>query len=79
MDLSRRETYLRPARARRSRDRLGADSVRSKLSPLYVPVSLSFVSRDASCDLWRSIGPWTMVVFKQKRRGERIHCVRKYK
>ena len=52
---------LRPARARRSREHLGIDSVRSKLPPYVSP---SPVSREASRDLWRSIGPSTMVVFK---------------
>ena len=42
----------------------GTDSIRSKLPPLYVPVSPSPVSRQASRDLWRSIGPSTIVVFK---------------
>ena len=32
--------------------------------PLYVPVSPSPVSREASRDMWRSIGPSTMVAFK---------------
>ena len=63
-DLSRRKASLRRARARRSRDDLGTDSVPSKLPPLYVPVSLSPVSRETRCDLWRSIDPSTMVVFK---------------
>ena len=62
--LSRREASLRPARARRSRDYLGTDSVRSKLPPLYVPVSPLPVSREVNRDLWRSIGPPTLVVFK---------------
>ena len=55
---------LWPARARHIRDYLGTDSVRSKILPLYVPVSPSPVSREASLDLWRSNGPSTMVVFK---------------
>ena len=62
--LSRREASLRPARARCSRDHLGTDSVRSKLPPLYVPVSPSPVSHEASRDLWRSIDPSTIVVLK---------------
>ena len=63
--LSHREASLKPARARRSRATiLGTDSVRSKLPPPYVPVSPSPVSRGPSRDLWRSIGPSTMVVFK---------------
>ena len=62
--LSRPGASLKPARARRPRDHFGTDSVRSKLLPLYVPVSPSPVSREASRDLWRSIGPSTMVVFK---------------
>ena len=62
--LSRAGASLRPARARRSRDHFGTDSVRPKLPPLYVPVSPSPVSREASRDLWRLIGPSTMVVFK---------------
>ena len=37
-------------RARRSRDHLVTDSVRSELPPLSVPVSLSLVSREASRD-----------------------------
>ena len=61
--LSRRGASLRPACARRSRDHFGTDSVRFKLPPLYVPVSRSPVWRIASRDLWRSIGPSTMVVF----------------
>ena len=48
--LSRREPSFRPACARRSRHRLGSDSVWSKLPPLYVPVSPSPVSRGASRD-----------------------------
>ena len=56
--------FLWRASARRSRDHLGTDSVRSKLPPSYVPVGPSPVSREASRDLWRSIGPSTMVVFK---------------
>ena len=56
--------FPQAARARRSRDHLCTDSVRSKLPPLYIPVSPSPVSREASCDLWRSIGPSTMAVFK---------------
>ena len=55
---------LRPARARRSHDHLGTDSVESKLPSLYVPVNPSPVSREASRDLSRSIGPSMMVVFK---------------
>ena len=50
--------------AKRSRDHLGADSIRSKLPVLYVPVSPSPVLREASRDLSHSIGPSTMVVFK---------------
>ena len=64
MALSRREASLRPARARHSRDHMGTDSVRSKLPTLYVPMSPSPLSREASRDLWRSIGPSTMIVFK---------------
>ena len=63
MALSRREAALRPARARCSRGLFGTVSVRSKLPPLYV-LSSSPDSREASRDLWRSIGPSTMVVFK---------------
>ena len=48
--------------ARRFRDHSGTDSVRRKLPPLCVPVSPSPVSREASRDLWRSIGPSTMFV-----------------
>ena len=62
--LSRREASLRPARARRSHDHLGTDSVESKLPSLYVPVNPSPVSREASRDLSRSIGPSTMVGFE---------------
>ena len=50
MALSRRETSLRPARARHSRDHFGTVSVRSKLPPQCVPVSPSSVSREASRD-----------------------------
>ena len=62
--LSRREAFLRPARARCSCDHFGTVSVRSKLPPLLVSVSPSHVSREASRALWRSIGPSTTVVFK---------------
>ena len=62
--LSRPGASLRPARACRSRDHFGTDSVRSKLPPLFVPVSPSPFSREACRDLWCSIGPSTMVVFK---------------
>ena len=48
--LSRREASTRSAHARRFRDHLGTDSVRSKLPPLCVPVSPSPVSREASRD-----------------------------
>ena len=51
MTLSRREASIRPAHARRVRDHLGTDSVRSKLPPLCAPVSPSPVSREASRDL----------------------------
>ena len=34
--MSRREASLTPARARRSRDHFGTDSVRSKLPPIYI-------------------------------------------
>ena len=44
---------------------------------IYVPVSPSPAWREASRDLWRSIGLSTMVVFKL-RHSERIHCVCKY-
>ena len=64
MALSRREASIRPAHARRFRDHLGTDTVRSKLPPLCVPVSPSPVSREISRDLWRSIRPSTMGVFK---------------
>ena len=67
--LSRREASLRPARARRSRDHLGVDSVRSKLPPLYPPVSPSPVSREASRDLWRSISPSTCLNFERRFEG----------
>ena len=50
MALSRPGAPLRPGRARRSRDHLATDSVRSKLPPLSVPVSPSPVSREASRD-----------------------------
>ena len=62
--LSRPGVFLRPGRARCYRDHFGTDSVRSKFPPLYVPVSPSPVSREASLDLWCSISPMTMVVFK---------------
>ena len=74
--LSRRGASLRPARARRSRDHFGIDSVWSKLPSLHVPVSPLPVSREASRDLWRSIHPWKIAVFKL-RRCQRIHCVPK--
>ena len=64
MAMSRREASIRPPHARRFRVHLGNDSVRSKLPPLCVPVSPSPVSREASRDLWRSIGPSIIVVFK---------------
>ena len=48
--LSRPGASVRPARARRSHDHFGTDSVRSKLPPLYVPVSPSLFSREASRD-----------------------------
>ena len=64
MALSRREASLRPARARCSRSHFGTVSARSKLPPLCVPVSLLPVSREASRDLWSSIGRSTMVVFE---------------
>ena len=65
MALSRwEEASLKPAHARRFRDHLGNDSVRSKLPPLCVPVSPSPVPLKASRDLCRSIGPSTVVVFK---------------
>ena len=56
---------FREARTRTalSRSFLGTDSVRSKLPLLYMPASPSPVSREARRDLWRSIGPSTMVVF----------------
>ena len=62
--LSRPVAYLRPAHACRSRNHFGTDSVGSKLPPVNVPVSPSPISREASRDLWHSIGPLTMVVFK---------------
>ena len=46
-----------PARAWRSRDHLDTGPT----FPHCVPVSPSPVSREASRDLWRSIGPSTMV------------------
>ena len=48
--LSRREASPRPVRARRSRDHFGTDQIRSKLPPLYVPVSPSPGSREANRD-----------------------------
>ena len=42
----------------------GIDLVRSKLSPLHVPVNPSPVSREANRYLWRSICPSTIGVFK---------------
>ena len=51
MALSRwEEASLKPAHARRFRDHLGNDSVRSKLPPLSVPVTPSPASREASRD-----------------------------
>ena len=80
--MSRREAYLMPARARRSRDHFGTVSVRSKLLPLYVPVSPSPVSREASRDLWRSVldRPFDdgRVQTAERGRCQRIYCVRKY-
>ena len=64
MALSRREASLTAARARRSRDHSGTVSVQYKLPSPYVLVSPSPVSREASRDLWRSIGLSTMVVFQ---------------
>ena len=49
MALSRREASIRPAHARRFRDHLDTDSVRSKLPPLCMLVSPSPVSRDQAC------------------------------
>ena len=48
--LSRPGASLRPGRARRSRDDLATDSVRSKLPPLSVPVTPPPVSRETSRD-----------------------------
>ena len=64
MALSRREASLTAARARRSRDHSGTVSVQYKLPSPYVLVSPSPVSREASRDLWRSIGLSTMVELK---------------
>ena len=66
MTLSHREASLRRARARRSRDHFGTVSVRFKLPSLYATVTPLPVSREASRDLCRSIGPSTMVVFKPR-------------
>ena len=65
------------AHARRFRDHLGTDSVRSKLPPC-VPVSPSPVSREASRDLWRSIDSSAIVALNCDLRCERAHGVRKY-
>ena len=64
MALSCREASLRSARARRSRDSFHNRSVWSKVPPLYVPVRLSPISCEASRDLWCSIGPSAMDLFK---------------
>ena len=53
-----------PARARRSRDRLGTDEVAFKLLPLCVRVSLSHISRGNGRDLCRSIALCRNVVLK---------------
>ena len=80
MALSRREASLRPACARHSRDHFVTVSVRPKLPPLCVPVSPSQVSREDSRDLWRSIGPSTMVVFKLRtsRSAHQLRLQKKY-
>ena len=75
MILSRRDASFRPERARRSRDHVGTVSVLSKLPPLYVPVSPSHGSRDVSRELWHSIDPSTLVVFKLR---TSLSCVRQY-
>ena len=72
MALPRREASLRPARALHSRDHFVPVQASSTIY-----VSPSPVSSEASRDLWRSIGPSTMVVFE--RRCERIHCVHNIK
>ena len=74
MALSRREASLRPAHPWCSRGHFGTVSVRSKLSPLCVPVNPSPVWREASRDLWLSIGPSTMIVFNCECRYHLIHC-----
>ena len=61
---SRRQAPLMAARAHRSGDFLGADSVRSKVAPLALPVSPCLPSWEASRNIWRSIGPSAMLVFK---------------
>ena len=61
MALSRREASLRTARARGFRDSFGTDSILSKLPLLHVSMGRLPVSGEASHDLWRSIGPSTMV------------------
>ena len=67
MALPRREASFRPGRARPSRDHSGTVSVRSKLPQLYVPASSSPVLCEDSRDLWRTIGRWTMFVFKLRK------------
>ena len=64
MGLTRRLAFLGPARARRSRDPFGTISVLSKPPPQYVAVRPTPVSRETTHDLWRSIGPSAMVLFK---------------
>ena len=79
MALSRWEASLRPAHARRFRDHLGTDLVRSNLPPLCVPVSASPVSREASRDFEALDRPLdNSRVYTCDLRCERIHCVRKY-
>ena len=73
----RRADSVRPARARRSRDHFGIVSVRSKLPPLYVPVSPSPVSRETSRDLWPSIVLRRWSCSNYERHCERTHCVGK--
>ena len=61
--LSRREASLRPVHGALATISAPIRSGPS-LPPPYVPVSRSPVSREASRNLWRSIGPSMMVVFK---------------
>ena len=78
MALSRREASIRPAHARRFRDHLGTDTVRSKLPPLCVPMSPSLVSREANrdCGARSDLRRWACL--SCERRYKLIHGARKY-